>query len=353
MLRVEGITKAYRGFSLNDVTFTVNEGDYFMLLGPSGAGKSLILEIIAGLIGPDSGRVVLDDADITRVGMSGRRVGLVFQDLAVFPHMSVFSNVAYALRRKGIGGEMLRRRVNALLDKVAIPHLGSRNPETLSGGELQRVALARTLALEPRLLLLDEPLASIDVQLRAELRALLRGLNREGQTIIHVTHDYEEAISLGSRVAVVNNGSIAQIGNTLEVFQHPASEFVASFSGIKNFYPATIVESTEFDLRRARIDNANSVWLYADQKEGEGFVCFPENTVTLSVEEPMQSAVNHFKGVIVDIFPQKFGYEVVVDAGIRISALVTRESVERLSLKNGSAVWASCKASTVRFVPRV
>lgn len=353
MLRVEGISKAYKGFSLNDVTFTVNEGDYFMLLGPSGAGKSMILEIIAGMIMPEVGRVELDGVDITRVGITGRGVGLVFQDLAVFPHMSVFSNVAYALRRKGIGGEMLRSRVNALLDKVAIPHLSSRKPETLSGGELQRVALARTLALEPRLLLLDEPLASIDVQLRADLRGLLRGLNRAGQTIIHVTHDYEEAISLGSRVAVVHNGSIAQIGDTLDVFQHPASEFVAKFSGIKNFYPATIVESTEFNLRCANIGTTHSVWFYADQLAGEGFVYFPENTVTLSVEEPMQSAINHFKGTIVDVFTQKFGYEVVIDAGIRISALITRESMERLNLKYGSLVWASCKANAVRFVSRV
>ncbi len=350
MLRVENISKRYGSFELNDITFQVEKGDYFMLLGPSGAGKSIILEIIAGLIKPDNGGVFIDDVDITRLAIGNRSVGLVFQDLAIFPHLSVYENIAFPLKRKGMKGQNLKSRVNVLAEEFSITHLIKRNTQNLSGGELQRVALARTLALEPKVLLLDEPLSSIDVQLRASLKSLLRSINREGQTIIHVTHDYDEAISLGSQVAVVNSGRIVQTGTPVDVFRNPASEFVANFSGIKNFFKGTISDSSEHDLR-CFITNGISIWLYADDNSGDGYVSFPENSVSIALENPHTSAINTFQGVIVDIFQQKHGFEIWVDIGIRVAALVTWESVEKLGLKTEKKVWVSVKANAVRFIP--
>lgn len=351
MLRVEGISKQFSDSTISNITFAVNQGDYFMLLGPSGAGKSVILEIIAGLIKPDSGKIYIDDVDITHFSIGKRSVGLVFQDLAVFPHMTVNDNIAFPLRRKGIKGLELKRKSREIAEKFSIDHLLKRNPSTLSGGELQRVALARTLALKPRILLLDEPLSSTDVQLRSGLKALLRNLNREGQTIIHVTHDYDEAISLGSHVAVVNEGTIVQTGTPVEVFRNPSSEFVAHFGGIKNFYQGILSEKSEHDLSSFNTGNIK-LWLYTDDACGDGFVCFSENGVTVSLEKPDNSAINTFKGVIVDIFQQKHGFEIWVDVGINIAALITWESVERLALKTGKEVWVSVKANAVRFIPK-
>lgn len=322
-----------------------------MLLGPSGAGKSVILEIIAGLVRPDLGQIFVNDIDITSLSIGKRRVGLVFQDLAVFPNMSVSQNIGYPLRRKGIKKLDERNKIHELAEKLSIAHLLDRYPTSLSGGELQRVALARTLALEPSILLLDEPLSAVDVQLRSGLMALLRSLNREGQTIIHVTHDYDEAISLGNSVAVVNDGRIVQTGTPVEVFRNPASEFVANFSGIKNFFQGSICETTEHGLKGFAV-NGLKIWLYADD-QGDGFVCFPENSVILSLDKLEDSARNEFKGTIVDIFPQKYGFEVWVDIGIRVAAMVTWESVEKLGLTTNKEVWVSVKASAIRFISKI
>ncbi len=351
MLRVDAICKSFKEFSLSGVSFSVEQGDYFMLLGPSGAGKSVVLEIIAGLIAPVSGSVYLDDVDITSEAISSRGVGLVFQDLALFPHLTVFQNIAFPLKRKGVKGEELSRRVGSLAQKLQVTHLLKRSPSTLSGGEAQRVALARTLALEPRILLLDEPLAAVDVELRAELRALLRNLNREGQTILHVTHDYEEAISLGSQVAVMADGRIAQQGTIEEVFQNPASDFVAKFSGIRNFYPVTASPLSNGNLRVATLSNSLSISFYSDDATQQGYICIPENTVSISVQKQESSQQNTFSGKVIDVFKQRFGYEVVVDVlGLHVAALITEESLAKLMLTTGTVVWVSFKATTVRFI---
>ena len=351
MLKVDSISKKFSQFELNKITFQVQKGDYFMLLGPSGAGKSVILEIIAGLIRQDEGEIFVNGEKVSFRSIGRRNIGLVFQDLAIFPNMNVFQNIGYSLRRKGIKGVKEKEIVNSMAKKLSIDHLLFRNPASLSGGELQRVALARTLVLEPKVLLLDEPLSSIDVQIRSELKALLRALNREGQTILHVTHDYDEAISLGNQVAVVNNGEIVQTGTPVEVFRNPASEFVANFSGIKNFYQGSIGKKTEHDLV-CFSTNGIEFWLYSSDNVSSGFICFPEDHVTISLVKPENSAVNAFKGLIYDIFQQKHGLEVWIDCGIKIASLITWESLEKLGLKTGQEVWVSVKASAIRFIPR-
>jgi molybdopterin-binding protein len=198
-------------------------------------------------------------------------------------------------------------------------------------------------------LLLDEPLSSLDVERRAEIRKLLREINRKGQTIIHVTHDYEEAIALAHRIAVMNNGIIEQTGTPQEVFSKPASSFVAGFGGIKNFYKINSIASQNKDLAEAIIGNRLPVYLMGEASD-DGYITFPENAVSISNAEMDSSSQNHFKGKVIDVYPQRFGVEVIVDIGVNVYSLVTMESIQKLSIAVGAEVWVSFKASSVRFI---
>ncbi|MFH1320793.1 MAG: ABC transporter ATP-binding protein [Bacteroidota bacterium] len=349
MLKIENISKNLEGFSIKNLNFSVDTGDYFVLLGVSGAGKSLILELIAGLINPDSGNIILDSKDITNDRIQKRQIGLVFQDYAVFPHLSVKENIAYPLHGKNLDSSELHQRVEQLAEEMNISHLLHRKPDTLSGGELQRVALARTLALKPKLLLLDEPLASLDVQLRNELRGLLRKINRNGQTIIHVTHDYEEAISLANRIAIIHDGTIIQTGNPKEVFQHPKSQFAANLTGIKNFFKVKINEDGK-GKNKAFINDTIPISILTDEAEGDGYILIRSEDIIISGKKLESSATNNFKGVVIDIIPAKLGVEVFVEIGIKLSVLITKESSEKFNLSEGKNIWVSFKASAVKFL---
>ncbi|MCB9002038.1 MAG: ABC transporter ATP-binding protein [Bacteroidales bacterium] len=353
MIELQSISKKFGDFALENINFEVDEGEYFMLLGPSGAGKSMLLEIIAGLVKPDSGAVWLNGNDITDMPTRKRKFGLVFQEFTVFPHMSVFDNIAYPLKRLRYSRSELNSRVAELAKQFSIEKLLSRFPENLSGGEKQRMVLARTLACKPKLLLLDEPLSSVDVQLSMELRSLLRSINAQGQTIIHVTHDYEEAISLATRVAVINAGKIEQMGSARDVFQNPKSEFIARFTGVHNFFPVQLKASGNHGLYIAQLNSDINFYCYADKIAKVGYVCFSENAVVLSVNEPNQSTVNVFRGVIKEIIPQRFGFEVMVDIGTRVVSHITWEAMERLGIVEGVEIWISFKASAVRFISSV
>jgi molybdopterin-binding protein len=349
MLSLVNVCKNWGIFSLKNITLNVNKGDYFILLGPSGAGKSVLLEIIAGLIDCESGSIVLNGEDITHRKIQERKVGLVFQDLALFPHLSARQNIGYSLVRKGLGRREVNRRVIELAQNLSISHLLRRSPTTLSGGERQRVALARTMSLDPDILLLDEPLSSLDVERKTEIRKLLRDLNRKGQTIVHVTHDYEEAIALGNRIAVMNNGKIEQVGIPQDVFSKPSSSFVAGFGGIRNFFPAEINQNEKGGLMQAKLIDKISVFLYSDEI-GKGYVTFSENTVSISNNPSQSSALNCFRGKITDIYPQRHGIEMVVDIGLKVFALVTEESVQNLEFTIGKEVWVTFKANSVKFI---
>jgi molybdopterin-binding protein len=233
-------------------------------------------------------------------------------------------------------------------EAVEIAHLLDRRPGSLSGGELQRVALARTLIRKPRYLLLDEPLASLDVSLRQGLRSLLKRLNTQGQTIIHVTHDYEEALVLANKVAVINQGKIIQLGLADEVFHHPGSEFVAKFTGIKNYFPARLYR--EQDRQYGELENGQVLRLTTEEPEGKGFVLLRGEDIFISLNNLPTSATNQLKGQITDIIPSIFGFEVLVDTGTPFYARITRESLQNLALREGKEVWISFKASNVKFV---
>jgi molybdate/tungstate transport system ATP-binding protein len=340
MLRIEGLTKELGSFKLDNISFEVEPGDYFVLLGESGAGKTVILEMISGLLPPDAGTVRMDGKDITHDRIQSRGIGLVYQDHALFPHMSVRKNIAYPIRDKSTS-------VEALAEMVGATDLLDRDPTTLSLGESQRVALARTLATKPRILMLDEPLASLDIKAKAAIRSLLRRLNADGQTIIHVTHDYEEALALASKVAVLEATSICQIGTPDEVFHHPKSSFIANFVGIKNFFHGELAACEGVATFRTQ---GVEFTVSTDAPTGRGAVIFESKDVTLSPDEPHGSARNCFQGTIVDVEPIHLGFEVCVDIGVHLYASVTKASMDQMELRNGKPVWIGFKSTAVRYI---
>jgi ABC-type Fe3+/spermidine/putrescine transport system ATPase subunit len=231
--------------AVSDVNLAVPEGQVTTLLGPSGCGKTTILRLIAGFLQPDSGDIRIKGERVNDIPPQRRGAVVVFQDYALFPHLSVFENVAYGLRRRRVRGPELKGRVESMLTFLGLADQAAKSPLQLSGGQQQRVALARALVVEPDVLLLDEPLSNLDVKLRVRVRTELKEIQRSlGKTTILVTHDQEEALSISDRIAVVEAGRIRQVGTPYEVYARPVDAFVADFLGIANFLPATVLAVT-------------------------------------------------------------------------------------------------------------
>ena len=244
-VRLEKIGKRYGDlWAASDIDLKIQRGEFFTLLGPSGCGKTTLLRIIAGFISPDQGIVFLDDKPVNQVPPWQRDVGMVFQNYALWPHMTVFENVAFGLRERRMAGAEIETRVADALARVGLTATEWRRPSQLSGGQQQRVALARTLVVQPRVLLLDEPLSNLDAKLRAEMRIELLKLQRDlGITTVYVTHDQEEALALSTRIAVMDSGKIVQEGSPREIYENPRVRFVAEFVGQSNLFFGTLKQA--------------------------------------------------------------------------------------------------------------
>jgi putative spermidine/putrescine transport system ATP-binding protein len=240
-IRITGLTKTFGAVNAVDgLDLDIAAGEFFSMLGPSGSGKTTVLRLIAGFEMPTSGTIELFGQDVTTKAPFDRDVNTVFQDYALFPHMTVLDNVAYGLRVRGIGAKERRERAREALESVRLGAFGDRKPAQLSGGQRQRVALARATVVQPKALLLDEPLGALDLKLREQMQVELKELQRRlGITFIFVTHDQEEALTLSDRIAVFNEGRIEQLGTPSEIYENPKSPFVASFVGTSNIFDAT------------------------------------------------------------------------------------------------------------------
>jgi molybdate/tungstate transport system ATP-binding protein len=341
MLEVRGISKDYREFHLRDITFSVRRGEHFIILGPSGAGKTVLLEIIAGIIEPDSGEVFLNGADVTNIPPEKRGLAYIPQNYALFPNMSVFDNIAFGLKIRKRPRAEIERKVRELSEVLGIAHLFDRNPRTLSGGEQQRVAIARALAIEPELLLLDEPFANLDVGTRGRLiKEMKRWREELGFTALHVTHSFEEAISLGDRVGVMLNGRLVQAGPVKEVFSRPASEEVARFLGFEN-----IIEG----IAEGKILRTNGLVIELPYEvRGRVRIGVRPEDIVLS-NEPLRSSMrNAFRAEVDGV--EELGPLVRVRlraGGIELSAFLTRSSMLELGLEPGKKAWVGFKASAV------
>lgn len=345
MLRLTDICKSFDRFELRSINLDVEENEFFVVLGPSGAGKTLLLELIAGLRSPTGGEIHLDGEPVTTSPPEHRKVGLVYQDYALFPNMNVWDNISFGLRIRKDPKERIAKKVLEISDLLQIRDILERSPVHLSGGEKQRVALARALVMEPSVILLDEPLSSLDPPLRERLRKELKRIHSLTRTtFIQVTHDFEEAVFLADRIAIMRDGEIVQVGSAEEVMCRPSDDFVADFVGVKNIFQGALVEDGDglkwFECGDLRIQVQTPM---RDSCQ----ISIPAEDILLSSDRLSSSARNSIRGTVVDILPRGRLKEVVVDVGQRMVALITQRSLEEMGLAKGGEVWVTFKTSAV------
>jgi putative spermidine/putrescine transport system ATP-binding protein len=328
-IEFRGISRIYGDVrAVDDVSFAVEPGEFFAMLGPSGSGKTTCLRLVAGFDTPDRGQVLLDGADVSDVPPYDRNVNTVFQDYALFPHMTVLQNVAYGPRVRGVGAAEREQRAREMLELVQLGALGTRRPAQLSGGQRQRVALARALINRPKVLLLDEPLGALDLKLREEMQIELKSLQKKlGITFVFVTHDQGEALSMADRVAVFNKGRIEQLAAPRELYSSPTTAFVARFVGSANVADAALAQQLGGDPRPFAIRAENIV------VQGETAAAPAD-----SVSAPGAVLAVQFHGAA-------SRWQVQLDAGGVWSALISEEETRRL---NGLGVGARVKLTWPR-----
>ena len=332
-------------FNLQEIDLYIAPGETFVILGPTGAGKTVLLETVAGLHRPDKGSILLGNEDITDLPPEKRGIGFVYQDYALFPHLDVAGNIAFGLKLHRLGKSAIEKRVAETSKLLAVDHLLHRSPKTLSGGERQRVALARALVLQPRLLLLDEPLGALDPETREGLQCEMARLHRElGTTTIHVTHDFEEAVALGDRIAIIHAGRVVQVGSPEKIFRRPASEFVARFVGVRNVFQGE-VRRQENGHQILAIDGLE-VAVLADRSGTVHASLRPEDIV-LSREPLRSGARNVLKGTIAGIVDRVTLIYVTVNVPPSFICAITRTSLEEMALEESTEVHIAFKASAV------
>jgi putrescine transport system ATP-binding protein len=336
-VRIEGVAKSFgTQVAVAGVDLAIHKGEFFSLLGPSGCGKTTLLRMLAGFETPDAGRILIDGADMTGVPPHRRPVNMMFQSYALFPHMTVEQNIAFGLKQDGAAKAEIAERVTEMLALVKLDGFGRRKPHQLSGGQRQRVALARSLVKKPKLLLLDEPLGALDRRLREHTQFELVNIQeRLGITFVIVTHDQEEAMTMSSRMAVMEHGAIRQVGTPAEVYERPASRFVAEFLGDANIIEGRVTSSANGGLLIAA-EAAGCVIAV----EGDGLaagapcaVAFRPEKLSLAKEPPADSSSNAVAGTVFDIayLGDMSVYHVRADAGavLRVAAANSLRLVER------------------------
>jgi len=347
MIKVKNLSKRWREFSLENINLEVRHGEYFTILGPTGAGKTLLLELIAGFHRPDEGEIWINDKNITDFPPEQRKVGFVYQDYSLFPHLNVEENVKFGLKLKKIPKSETDEKIRRAMNLLGLTHLSKRLPKTLSGGEQQKVALARAIVLDPEVLLLDEPLSALDTQTQERLRKELKDLHeRSGITTIHVTHDHVEAILLGDRIGILSDGKLIQVGDPDEVFRKPKWEFVAKFVGVENIFPG----KSELKKGLATIDIGNVLIEAVTQKEGKVKVCIRPEDILLSKRPIKSSGRNMLQGKITEISDRGTTVKLKVDVGRELVVIITKRSFLDMKLRIGSEIYASFKASSVHVI---
>jgi putative spermidine/putrescine transport system ATP-binding protein len=347
-IEIRDLTLKYRNTAVpavDSIDLTIKPGEFMTLLGPSGSGKTTTLNLIAGFLQPTSGSILLGDNDLTSVPPSKRSFGMVFQDYALFPHMSVFDNVAFPLRRRRKSRTEVRDLVSDVLGRFGLDGFESRKPAQLSGGQRQRVALARATVFEPSVLLLDEPLGALDRKLRAQLQSEIKKLHRElGLTFVFVTHDQDEAMFLSDTIAVFNKGRIERVGTPTDLYDDPGTQFVAQFLGEANIFAGSVGADGVYEWNGERLRVAGHVEL-----SDAPMIVRPEN-VRVGDRAAVPAGWNAVPVTIVDV--AHLGSSTRID--FRYSngepGTARRDADPSLALRPGDAAWASWSPDAQRFV---
>ena len=344
--------------AVNRVNLNIQDGEIFSLLGPSGCGKTTLLRLVAGFETPDDGEVVIQGQTMNRIPPYKRPCNLVFQQLALFPHMSVAANVAFGLQEHKVPKSEIKPRVEEILAVVNLGGLGDRMPHQLSGGQKQRVALARSLVLKPRVLLLDEPLAALDRKLRKEMQTELRRIQREvGTTFLYVTHDQKVALSLSDRIGIMNGGRVVQVGRPADVYENPRTAFVASFMGAGNIFQGKVLSQNGDGVA---LEISRGVTLKAGEcriAEGEditGVCVHPEVINVCSHDETSDDpSTNLIDGRVREVFYQGDFTELTVsleESDQVVSVFISRGSVPGMDFSQGKPVklrWDACHSKVL------
>ncbi|MGE0083910.1 MAG: ABC transporter ATP-binding protein [Desulfococcaceae bacterium] len=342
MIKIQDLHVRLSGFALKDIRLHIAKGEFFTLMGPTGAGKTVLLEAIAGLTAVSAGKIFLQDQDVTRLAPEKRGIGIVYQDQAMFPHLTVRKNIAYGLRYHRISPEKAKKRTDELVSLMNLSHLLDRLPGNLSGGEKQRVALARALSVCPSVLLLDEPLSALDPNFREEIRHALRSLHQSTDTtFMMVTHDFSDALSMSDRAAVINKGHIEQIGRIEDIFQKPVSAFVADFVGMKNLFNA------RFEGTKA-VFCGLAVELERNTDRMTGKIAIRPEDIAISRNSFVSDMPNMFRGRVAALHDYGFSYEVHVCVNDAVfKTLISKKSLFQLSIQEGNEVSISFEGTAV------
>ncbi len=351
MIEIHGVTKRFGAFTaVSDVSLTVNAGEFITLLGPSGCGKTTLLRMLSGFEQPDAGTIRIAGEDVTHLAPYRRNVNQVFQSYALFPHLTVFDNIAFGLRMQKVPAKEIAARVAEVIALVALQGFEQRKPQQLSGGQRQRVALARAIVPRPKVLLLDEPLSALDAKLRHQMQLELKHLQKQiGLTFVFVTHDQEEALTMSDRIAVFSKGRIEQLGTASEIYHHPRTAFVADFIGEANLLPAELVAKEGANVR-VRLAQGFELVLPSERWPGAAprarVSIRPEkicvSKIPIEAEHVFRATVKEevFQGVFDRLWLE-------TEHGLRLTAVVANESALRPPIHAGDAVWCALHADDI------
>ncbi|MCB1380442.1 MAG: ABC transporter ATP-binding protein [Alphaproteobacteria bacterium] len=347
IVSIRNVTKKFPGgvIAVDNISFDIAQNEFFALLGPSGCGKTTLLRMISGLETPTSGQIVIGGEDMALTPPNKRPTNMVFQSYAVFPHMTVEQNIAYGLKVTGVPADEIKRRVAEGLEMVKLTHLAARKPDQMSGGQRQRVALARALVKRPKVLLLDEPLSALDAKLRDEMRLELTRLQENvGITFIIVTHDQDEALSMASRIAVMEKGAVQQIATPIELYEHPRNRFVADFIGKVNLIDAMVTGHKGNELSVDAKGLGRIAVPFDRQAQGAISIAVRPEKIKVNASEPKAAKLIKMEGKVRDVAYYGDTSHVVVEGAGDMQLAVTVQNESRGgegSLARGQPVWVS------------